>query len=119
MALQEPSEAHIAEYFHDVNLAAIHAGRVTVKEKDFAFQVPQEALKKHTKGRRKKGIRIQQVLMLCVNKKGEEEIKEGWQMVIRDQVDYPKEVQDMDVNQLVLPGVQLLFQVSQTKKLSK
>jgi hypothetical protein len=30
-------EAYLAEYFQDVNLAAIHSGRVTIKDKDFAF----------------------------------------------------------------------------------
>jgi hypothetical protein len=40
-------------------------------------------------------------------------------MAIWDQVDYPKEEQDIEANQLVLPGLQILFQVSQTKNLSK
>jgi hypothetical protein len=35
--LQESSEAYLAEYFQDVNVVAIHAGRVTIKNKDFAF----------------------------------------------------------------------------------
>jgi histone H3/H4 len=37
MVLQESSEAYLAEYFQVVNLAAIHVGRVTIKDKDFAF----------------------------------------------------------------------------------
>jgi histone H3/H4 len=37
MAYQESCEAYLAEYFQDVNLAAIHSGRVTIKDKDFAF----------------------------------------------------------------------------------
>jgi hypothetical protein len=37
VAYQESSEAYLAEYFQDVNLAAIHASRVTIKDKDFTF----------------------------------------------------------------------------------
>jgi histone H3 len=37
MALQESSEVYLAEYFQDVNLAAIHAGQVTIKDKYFTF----------------------------------------------------------------------------------
>jgi histone H3 len=37
ITVQESSRAHLAEYFQDVNLAAIHAGRVTIKDKDFTF----------------------------------------------------------------------------------
>jgi histone H3/H4 len=31
MAMQEPHEVYLAEYFQDVNLSAIHAGQVTKK----------------------------------------------------------------------------------------
>jgi hypothetical protein len=37
MALQQECEAYLAEYFQDFNPAAMHAGRVTIKYKDFAF----------------------------------------------------------------------------------
>jgi hypothetical protein len=37
MALQEAHDAYLAKYFQDVNLAPIHTGRVTIKDKDFAF----------------------------------------------------------------------------------
>jgi hypothetical protein len=37
IAYQESSEAYLAEYFQDVNIADIHAGRVTIKYKEFAF----------------------------------------------------------------------------------
>jgi hypothetical protein len=37
MANQESSDAYLDEYFRDVNLAAIHAGQVTIKDKDFSF----------------------------------------------------------------------------------
>jgi hypothetical protein len=73
MAYHESCEAYLAEYFQDVNLAAIHAGKVTIKDKDFAFvrsirhktyfsiQVPQKALTMHMRDWRETGIRIQQV----------------------------------------------------------
>ena len=34
LALQEASESYLTEYFEDVNLLAIHGGRVTIKAKD-------------------------------------------------------------------------------------
>lgn len=34
LALQEAAEAHLVKVFEDTNLAAIHAGRVTIQPKD-------------------------------------------------------------------------------------
>ena len=38
-ALQEASEAHLVELFHDVNLMAIHAKRVTILPKDVQLAI--------------------------------------------------------------------------------
>jgi histone H3/H4 len=37
VALKKACDIYLAKYFQNVNLTAIHAGRVKIKDKDFAF----------------------------------------------------------------------------------